>query len=486
MTFSDRLAIAFGNLRRMKLRATLTIAGIVIAIGAFVAMLSFGAGSRRNVVDEYNKFGLFTTMQVYTQGEGAEGESPAVIDDEALAIFATLPGVNLVYPYDAIKLKVRMDSLTCEIEAQALTPSALGTKLFSQLCEGSTLPRAGERGVVATRGLVDLFALSAPADLLGRHLILSRHVASVDSGMSQALPSNLSEVQTIINSVNSDSVRRQPLYLRRLVEGEVSRAAGRFFTGFMQGAVVTDTVTVVGVLKARDGQFGLKPLLLPLETATTLLEAGPSADPISLFADLKQGKLLGDPGGERADNREYPKATLDIEQHASYALLSDTLTAMGYSSFSYAADFEQIRRIFIIFDLLLGIVGLIALITAALGIVNTMVMAITERRREIGIFKSLGANENDIRDIFLLESGLIGAVGATIGILLGWGVSRIASLVAKEIMRNEGVEPVELFTTPPALIAVALTFGILISLIAGAWPATRAARVDPVAALRGE
>jgi len=148
-------------------------------------------------------------------------------------------------------------------------------------------------------------------------------------------------------------------------------------------------------------------------------------------------------------------------------------------------------------------VALIALITASLGIVNTMVMSITERRREIGILKSdvqlvrskrleigilksLGAYELDIRSLFLVESAAIGLLGTIAGIAFGWTITRIVSAVVQAYMRREGIPVMDPFALPVWLILIALGVGVGVSVAAGFYPAARAARVDPVEALRNE
>ena len=141
---------------------------------------------------------------------------------------------------------------------------------------------------------------------------------------------------------------------------------------------------------------------------------------------------------------------------------------------------------FLYFDLALGVVGLIALITASLGIVNTMVMSITERRKEIGVLKSLGADEMDIRWLFLVESGVIGMIGTMGGIFFGWVITRVVSAIAQGYMRSEGIPEMDLFSLPLWLLMIAFSVGVGVSLLAGFYPAARAARVDPVEALRNE
>jgi putative ABC transport system permease protein len=115
-----------------------------------------------------------------------------------------------------------------------------------------------------------------------------------------------------------------------------------------------------------------------------------------------------------------------------------------------------------------------------------MVMSVSERRKEIGILKSLGADDVDIRNLFLIESGVMGAVGTVMGILTGWGASRIISAVVKFYMKRQSLPEVELFALPFWLIGIALAVGIGVSVLAGTFPAARAARVDPVEALRND
>jgi putative ABC transport system permease protein len=171
---------------------------------------------------------------------------------------------------------------------------------------------------------------------------------------------------------------------------------------------------------------------------------------------------------------------------ASHEAVTDSVEALGFRAFSFAENLKEIQRFFVYYYLGLGIIGVIALFTAALGIVNTMVMSITERRREIGILKSLGAGEREIRLVFLVESGVIGAIGAAVGIFFGWVGTRIVAFALKMIMQREEMPVFDPFALPVWLILLALGFGVFVSLLAGLYPASRAARVDPVVALRSD
>ncbi|MBA7590791.1 ABC transporter permease YtrF [subsurface metagenome] len=162
----------------------------------------------------------------------------------------------------------------------------------------------------------------------------------------------------------------------------------------------------------------------------------------------------------------------------------EKIEAMGVGVFAIADRLQEIKRGFLIMDSLLGAIGTVALIIAALGIINTMLMSILERTREIGIMKAVGGSENEIKFIFFIEAACIGLVGAIFGLLLGWVVTRIANQVMNTVVLPADQGPIDLFYFPVWLILGAIAFSIVISLAAGLYPAVRAARIDPVRALR--
>jgi putative ABC transport system permease protein len=127
---------------------------------------------------------------------------------------------------------------------------------------------------------------------------------------------------------------------------------------------------------------------------------------------------------------------------------------------------------------------MIAITVAALGIINTMVMSILERYKEIGIMKAVGASDADVKKIFLFESGAIGFLGGVLGLILGWLVSMLINQIVNYFMIKQGAPYIEYFSFRWWLCSGAIVFSILISLAAGVYPTMRAARVDPVIALR--
>ena len=186
----------------------------------------------------------------------------------------------------------------------------------------------------------------------------------------------------------------------------------------------------------------------------------------------------------RAEDRSYPSVTVKVTHAQHTQDVQDKIKAMGYSAFSLNDALQGAKRAFLILDIVLSLIGSIALAVSSLGIVNTMVMSILERTREIGIMKAIGGSDSDIRRIFLIEASAIGVIGGVAGVVLGWVVGRVINFGANIYIENQGGTPGNLFSLPLWLIGGAIGFSLVVSLLAGSYPARRAARLDPIQALR--
>jgi ABC-type antimicrobial peptide transport system permease subunit len=321
-----------------------------------------------------------------------------------------------------------------------------------------------------------------PDSAVGMRVVVSAKISILDSGIAHVFQGAGPRVVDRLRGAWRDSAFVQQ-YWMDVGSDLASDALSKFMDGLLNArATVTDSLTISGVIDSRRGNSRTASIIIPPYTAARLNAGDFNDDPATLLAMLRTGEILQ--RQKQGNAREYPRITLDLDPDAPYEPIRDSVRALGYRTFSYADEFKEIRRFFLYFNLGLSMVGLIALATASLGIVNTMVMSILERTREIGVLKSLGADDSDIRRMFLVESGLIGTIGASIGIVIGWSITRIATAIIHHYMEKEGVQPFELFTLPFWLVAGALAFGLLVSLAAGSYPASRAARVDPVEALR--
>ncbi len=485
MTPLDVVRLGVGNLRRLRLRSFLTISGVVIAIGAFVAMLSFGAGQQRVWSDQFEEMGLFGTMIVYPgEPDSAPDSAAAPLDRDALRVLSELPGVRLAYPYDDFDVTVSSGDSTETARAQALPPEVFSTKLFSRFVAGGPLAPGDDDGVLVREDALAAFGVADPDSMLGRRLVVAVTAVSPDSGFARLFAQKDGEIQIPIPEIDPEELR-DPDAVKRLLQQEAGNAFGRFLDGYLNAqAEIADTLTVRGVIRSGRRRAAIRELIVPMATARRFDAAGPGGSPAELLPALLDGRIFGAPGESGPES--WSQITLDLETTANHPALIDSIAARGWDAFSYASEFDEIRKFTLIFNFGLAAVGFVALSTAALGIVNTMLMSVTERRREIGILRALGAEEGDIRFLFLVESGLIGAIGAALGVVLGWVVARIASRVAQHLMEGQGIDPFDIFATPIWLVLTAIAFGTVVSVLAGALPAARAARVDPVRALRSD
>jgi ABC-type lipoprotein release transport system permease subunit len=183
----------------------------------------------------------------------------------------------------------------------------------------------------------------------------------------------------------------------------------------------------------------------------------------------------------------YDTVTLRASSIAAANELVPQLRGEGFQVQSLELILNLADQVFTVINVMLSSVGGLALLVASLGIVNTMIMSIYERTREIGTLKAIGASRGDIRLMFMIEAGMIGLMGGVIGIIAGWalglGLNRaILWYIEREQLPIRG----DFFVVTPTLVLVSLLFAILIGVIAGLYPANRAARLDPLMALRHE
>ncbi len=182
MTFRDLVSTAAGNLWRMKLRSVLTLSGIVIAIAAFVSMLSFGAGMQMNIAEQFDKLGLLSIIQVYpNEAEDVDSTSSMQLDDAALEYLEKIPGVELVYPFEPLELTVSLGDSVQTLSAQALPFAAVQTKLFASLVAGTLFSSDSTREVLISEDMLGALGIESEDSIIDRQVVVSIQVASIDS-----------------------------------------------------------------------------------------------------------------------------------------------------------------------------------------------------------------------------------------------------------------------------------------------------------------
>ena len=207
-------------------------------------------------------------------------------------------------------------------------------------------------------------------------------------------------------------------------------------------------------------------IYIPFETFKEVFEVGDEY--ITIMARVKGG-------------HEPSKVAEDIKKK----LRRDRGLEEGEEDFTVISLEQMMESVDVVFDVvqavLIGITA-ISLFVGGIGILNAMYTSVLERTREIGVMKSIGARNNDILNLFLIESGIIGMVGGVIGVVIGAGLSKTIEYVAE---RELGMVLLKANISPELVIG-ALTFSFLVGTISGALPAYQASRLNPVDALRYE
>jgi putative ABC transport system permease protein len=444
------LELATRNLRESLLRSSLTTLGIGVGVASLVAMLSLGVGLQALAGERLNRSGLFDTVVVFSRrdirGFGAEGRRPGAapaespeLDDAARSRFAALPGVAEVYPEVRFTTEIRYDGKTHFTSVAGLPLSARENEAFDTL-QGSFFSGEAAEEIVLLKEFAEELTEN-PASLIGQDLVIRyAERQPLNNGKSGAADGNPDDNWGFSIVRRQKSVRIIGIVEQEPFGGWRSFARGRAFLP-------------MGLAEALNA--------VQLATMRTALRSA-------------------------SDEPPYTSLLVRVASPSQVEAVQKAVKAMGFTTWSILDATQSLRRFFVIVDLFLGIFGSLALAVASLGIVNTLVMAILERRREIGILKALGASDGDVKRLFFVEAGAMGLAGGVLGVTMGWLIGRIINAGTNFYLARQEMPPESIVAVPWWLAAVAIGFAILVSLAAGIYPAARAAKLDPVQALRYE
>ncbi len=467
----DLSELALRNLRESSLRNSLTTLGISVGVASLVAMLSLGIGLQQLASRRLVKSGLFDTVVVTSRrdfrGFGHDERSASsaadsrILDESARQEIEHLPNVVEAYPDIRFFTELRYEDKPQLAMVAGLPASARANDAFEnvqgQFFSSETAPEAVLQKSFAEQlldktekpGAPELTVTELTRALLGKDLIMryAERVPSIGSLPSTDSFESSSDLEDVAGSEeNAYSV--------------VSREQKLKIVGICE----LDPDSMRGAARAR--------VFLPLKLAQNLHVMQPTElrDSMRSFGNQPTYSSLS----VRVKN---PKQVLSVE---------DAVKKMGFNTFSILDATRSLRQFFAVLDLFLGIFGSLALAVASIGIVNTLVMAILERRREIGIMKAIGASDGDVKKLFFAEAGAMGMLGGIVGVGLGWAIGHAINLGTNVYLTRQALPPENFWAVPWWLVVAAIVFSFVVSLLSGLYPAARAARLDPVQALRYE
>jgi putative ABC transport system permease protein len=423
MRLSDTILTATQNLGRRKVRTVLTSIGVFVGIITIVTMVSLGIGIQKQITDTIKAFGLETVLAE----PRVNGQPRGAANPNARVRPLTPLNSAAIERLEGISGVERVEVYLELPEAPEMTLTVDGKTFPIALREIDATDRIFARREPVIAGK----ELASTADAKG--IMLSRRLLT-GSGYSE------SDLAGLIGKPATITVTAP------------------------RGEKATFETTLVGV-------------------NDTLARAGAALG----NADKLEIKKwwYNDPNILETDG--YTFALVHAASLNDATRVSGEVESMGLESATLQTFLDQVNRIFAIMQVMLSSIGLLALLVASIGIVNTMIMAIYERTREIGVLKALGSSNGDVLRMFMVEAGMIGLLGGIVGVALGWLLGLALNAIIADYLKRERI-PIDapFFLVTWELVGASLLFATLVGILAGLYPALRAARLDPLQALRHE
>jgi len=470
MNRADLLRLAYKNLWRRKARTILTVVGVMIGTCAIVVMLSLGIGLDESQKKSMERWGNLNTIRV-NQGIRFDNEGNPIgeekkLDDAAVEEIKGIPGVIAVSPaYDAGG-EAKMGRQKGYLQLIGMDPKEMAN--FEFKATAGRLLEEGDRNVIVVGSqVVNNFMDEAQMRKMERGGMMG------PMGREQKDPLEMLDQRISMQVFASGQQEKKKLFSYMVVgvlEGEFTEHA------FQAYAPIEEIKKMRKFMFSNSGNGGSQD-----KVAVEMAAKGRSS----------RGAVRVSARASSRDTDNYSFILVRTAAVEDSKQVSQSLKDLGYNSWSMADQLEGIEKTSRTIQAILGGIGGITLLVAALGITNTMVMSIYERTREIGVMKVIGATFRDIHSLFLTEAALIGVIGGTIGLTLSYLVSYIINRLSQGFM-NRGGPPMSpedvlnISVIPVWLACFAIGFAILVGLMAGLYPANRAVRLSPVEAIRNE
>lgn len=460
MNSLDLLKMSFGNLWRRKLRTLLTMLGVVIGTSSIILMLSLGFAMDASFKESLQQMGSLNVIEVMPGGgpgpqEDSRYGKDARLDDAAVASFGKIPGVEAVMPVKNAYLRVVAGKLVGDVNVIGLNPALMETFGFHP-GQGRLLMAEDKEAMVFGKQVA--FSFRNPRSSNGGQEGISFYM-----GGAAAEPGDIDPEPPV------DLLAQRLLLTPDMSYGERRRTNPAEDTDYVPPSPIK--VNGVGILKEEQGEQTFS-AYMNIATLEVLLE--------------EERKARHEQDNQQRAKDKYSAIKVKVRDLQQVQAVQEKIKAMGYQSQSLADVLKSVKKEFQVLQAILGGIGAVSLLVAAIGIANTMIMSIYERTREIGVIKVLGANLTDIKKMFLMEAAMIGLSGGLMGVCCSISISWGLNAAAARFMSQGMDSPTRISIIPLELVLSAAAFSTVVGLIAGYSPANRAMKLSALDAIRTE
>ena len=455
MKIFDLLLMSVSNLWKRKLRTVLTVLGVVIGITSIVVMVALGNGLKESMLENYQNYTSMTQIRVnsgsYYYYSGNDQSDEKKLDDTLINELLAMEHVEQVYPHLTFNMIAKTGRYMTWIYLTGMTQEEL-QGLNVEIREGSLPDSQTELKLFyGNNVLIDFYdektgtspyweKQEAPnIDLMNDAIFFIFDTDAYWSSRGGGTP-----------EAPVKAPKKYIIEASGIMEGELGD-----WKNYSQ-----DVLCDIDALKAQ------------------------------LKHVFKKKAIPGQPtrkNGKPYNELFYSEIIVQVDDMENVTPLTQTLQDMGYNAYSSAEWIQQEMDSMNTIQAVLGAIGAVAMLVAAISITNTMMMSIYERTKEIGVMKVLGCDIHNIQALFLMEAGFIGFIGGVVGVGFSYALSfAINSLVASSEMGESMGVAGAICRIPLWLSPLAVLFAIIIGMVAGFIPSLRAMRLSPLAAIRNE
>ena len=447
MNSKDLFIMALSNLLRRKTRSVLTILGVIIGTSSIVIMLSLGIAMERSFQEQLSYMGNLNMIEIYNYGghqEPGMGSAPKQVklDDEAVANLRRIPGVEAVMPVKTAHFKLGAGRYVGYVSVIGIDPTIMEAFDF-KVEQGRLLSTTDKDAIV-----------------FGRHVSYNLYNPRLRNQQYGGWGANRSSVDLMSSKlvITSDWSYGEPRNRMERTQGPTPKLYD---------------VKAVGILaesfseKDYNAYMNITALEKILEEEKRNSRSDRSSRPVN------------------RNESKYERISVKVGDIKNVEQVQETIKSMGFQAFSLIDMVKSMKDTAKKLQAILGGIGAVSLLVAAIGITNTMIMSIYERTREIGVMKVLGANLKDIRLLFLLEAALIGLCGGLLGLVTSYSISFGLNKIGSGFM-GPGGGATGISVIPPELAVAAVIFATCIGIISGYSPAKRAMNLSALEAIRSD